>query len=123
MAPLSTAKSRPFGGGGGGYYGGHVNNFTSETKVGGGAGSSFLYFGTQLSSLDKQSRKYTLDENVSDFSIIQTYATCRPSANAHELTCEPITGTYVKDTRRAEEPIVRYGDGVALIEVLPVPVD
>lgn len=80
-------------------------------------------FGTQLSSLDKQSRKYTLDENVSDFSIIPTYATCRPSANAHELTCEPITGTYVKDTRRAEEPIVRYGDGVALIEVLPVPVD
>ena len=121
MSPSSNSDARPFGGGGGGYFGGHVNNYTSETKVGGGAGSSYIFTGSFVSNYDKQISKFKLSTDTSDFSIIESHATCIPNLTTKRITCNPISGTYVTDTRRAGSPKGRYGDGFALIEVLNIP--
>ena len=124
LAPDTSYKNslKPFGGGGGGYYGGHVNNYMKESNVGGGAGSSFRWTGNVEDNVSSALHgKFMLTQNSSGSNIYKTQSgsyTCKASGKI--ISCKQEAGEYVVDTRTSPTRYGRYGDGFAIIEVLPV---
>lgn len=123
LEPDTSYKNslKPFGGGGGGYYGGHVNNYMKESNVGGGAGSSFRWTGNVEDNVSSALHgKFMLTQNSSGSNIYKTQSgsyTCKASGKI--ISCKQEAGEYVVDTRTSPTRYGRYGDGFAIIEVLP----